>query len=140
MKRIYHPYDLWEENKYNMWGHAENKKEMLGRAIDFTGDHELYGEWMRAVVRDWKYSCENALTDMSQNRRAWIGHAAVAYAIQCPEDITRQAWGRLTKKQQDLANSEADKAIYEWENKRKNKRLYRDVGTQVLFKWNTGRD
>jgi hypothetical protein len=55
------------------------------------------------------------LTDISQNRRAWIGHAACCMAIKCPEYITRSAWGYLTKEQQDLANAEADRAIAWWE-------------------------
>ncbi|MCK5617087.1 hypothetical protein KAR91_85280 [Candidatus Pacearchaeota archaeon] len=115
IKRIYHPYWRWEECKYNMWGKVKGKKDWLQRAIEFTGDHLLYGQWMIKVVNDWKYSCEHNLSDRSQNRQAWIGHAAVAYAIQCPEDIVRQAWGFLTEEQQRLANDQADSAILLWE-------------------------
>ena len=115
IKRIYHPYWRWEECKYNMWGKVKGKKEWLQKAIDFTGDHLLYGSWMIKVVNDWKYSCEHNLSDRTQNRQAWIGHAAVAYAIQCPEDIVRQAWGFLTEEQQGLANDQADSAILLWE-------------------------
>ena len=45
------------------------------------------------------------------------GHAAVAMAIQCPEDIVRLAWGYLTGEQQDLANAAAQRAIEFWESK-----------------------
>jgi hypothetical protein len=98
-----------------MWGSVSNRKEWLKKAIEFTGNHELYGSWMIKVSQEWKYSCEHNLTDKSSNRRAWIGHAAVAFAMQCPEDITRQAWAFLTEEQQTLANLEADKAINLWE-------------------------
>lgn len=97
-----------------MWGNAEQKKEALQKAIEFTGNHILYGEWMMKVANEWKYSCEHNLTK-DINKKAWIGHAAVAMAIQIPEDIVRDAWGYLTKEQQDLANKQAQNAIDYWE-------------------------
>jgi len=115
MDRIYHPYWLWEEVDANMWGTVENKEKWLKKAIEFTGDYKLYGRWMFKVTDKWKYSCEHNLTNLEQNRRAWIGHAAVAMAIGCPEDIVRKAWGYLTPEQQDAANNQADKAIAHWE-------------------------
>lgn len=98
-----------------MWGTVENRKRFLKKAIEFTSDHQKYGRFMMRVVNEWKISCENALTDYSLNRRAWVGHAACALAIGCPEDITREAWGHLTDEQQFLANAQADRAIQYWE-------------------------
>jgi len=108
---------MWEETKYNMWGSVDNRNKFLGMAVDFTGNHILYGEWMKKVVADWRYSCEHNLSNIKSNRRAWIGHAACAYYMQCPEDIVRAAWSMLTDEQRNLANEEADKAIEMWENK-----------------------
>jgi len=112
--RVYHPVHLWEEVAHNMWGEVENRKEWLEKAIAFTSDHVLYGAHMQRVVDEWPISCENALTDYSLSQKAWIGHAAVAHAIQCPEDIVRLAWGHLTDEQQFLANKEATRAIQKW--------------------------
>ena len=98
-----------------MWKPTKNRKLLLKRAIKFTRNHIEYGYWMKQVIKKWHYSCEHNLTDLSQNRRAWIGHAACALAFGCPEDIVREAWGYLTERQQELANKEADKAIEEWE-------------------------
>jgi hypothetical protein len=117
IKRIYHPYWLWEEVEHNMWGYVSDRKKWLQRAIDFTGDHKKYGRFMMRVVNEWKHSCEHNLSHKSQNRRAWVGHAAVALAIQCPEDIVRAAWGCLSEEQQIKANNEADIAIAYWEEK-----------------------
>lgn len=116
MRRIYRDCREWEEIKYNMWGDVENKKEWLERAIKFTSNHLLYGSYMKRVIYEWPNSCENALTDLSMNRKAWLGHAAVALAIQCPEDIVRQAWSYLTNEQRILANNEAERYIKEWEH------------------------
>lgn len=135
IKRVYHPVHLWEEIEANMWGSVNNRKRFLKAAIDFTGDHKRYGRFMLRVVNEWPISCENALTDLSMNRRAWIGHAATALALGCPEDITREAWSFLTQTQQEQANAQADNAIKIWEEeyaKAKNIDLHRDMEGSLL--------
>lgn len=137
-KRVYHHFSDWEEVDANMWGTVENRKKYLNRAVEFTGDHRLYGRLMMRVVNEWPISCENALTDSGLNQRAWVGHAACALALGCPEDITREAWGKLTDEQRVLANQKADEAIAAWQDAYvKDKGLYNDVGGQVLLKWNS---
>lgn len=115
IEKIYHPYWLWEETKYNMWGDVEEKEKYLKKAIKFTGNYKLYGKYMKLVVKNWRYSCEHNLSCRGQNRQAWIGHAACALAFKCPERIVREAWWHLTDTQRNLANKEADKAISKWE-------------------------
>ena len=116
LNEYWHPFWLWEEVKFNMWGDVDNKSVWLNKAIDFTGNHQLYGYWMIKVANEWTYSCQHHLTKVATNKKAWIGHAAVAYAIQCPEDIVRAAWSHLTDEQQYLVNNEALKAIKHWED------------------------
>ncbi len=125
MKRIYHKYTDWEEIGAGMWDTlpANQQEDMLKKAIEFTGDYKLYGSWMRKVIDNWPISCENSLTSISINRKAWLGHAAVSMAIRCPENITRQAWGFLTDEQRTLANKEAENTIIEWEHRRKSKAI-----------------
>jgi hypothetical protein len=116
IERIYHPYSLWEEADTNMWGSVADKEAFLKVAIAFTSNHVLYGKHMEKVVSEWKYSCEHNLSNATQNRKAWIGHAACAYAFNCPEDIVRKAWSFLTDEQRTLANEQADLAIKKWED------------------------
>ena len=115
--RTYHPYWKWEETRFNMWGKVNDREYFLKKMIEFTGNHNKYGNAMLKVIREWKYSCEHNLSDISQNRRAWLGHAACALKYKCPEDIVRQAWSYLSDEQRILANEKADKAINYWENK-----------------------
>jgi hypothetical protein len=114
-----------------MWRIAKpsSRRRLLKQAIEFTGNAKLYGSFMRRVIAEWPVACEHHLTDQNINRKAWIGHAAACLAIQCPEDITRQAWGYLSKNQQDDANLEAELAIAAWENEheRKNSALHFEV-------------
>lgn len=103
-------------------------------AIDFTGNHNLYGFYMNQVIDSWKISCENAFTDELLNKKAWIGHAACALALSCPENITRKAWGLLSDEQRYLANEQAEKAIQRWRlSYIKGGDLHKDVGQQVLL-------
>lgn len=133
-KRVYHPCWDWEELNANMWGSVSNRAAYLKKAIKFTGDHKKYGRFMMRVVSEWPISCENALTDYSLNRKAWVGHAACAMALGCPEDITRQAWSELTDEQRLLANREAERAIQHWERSyTKSNGLCSQVESEGLF-------
>ena len=137
-KRVYHPVKTWEEIAAGMWADEDGMEAMLTRAVEFTGNHALYGSFMRRVVRAWPVSCENALTDYSLNQKAWLGHAACAMAIGCPESITRKAWSYLTDEQQFLANREAEGAIREWRNDyATNHEVRGDVGSALLFSRDT---
>lgn len=119
IKRVYLPYYLWEEWKFGMWCSVfgKEREEYLKKAIEFTGNAQLYGKWMIRVVKQWPNSCLHNLSCTEMNRQAWIGHAACCLAIHCPEDITRLAWHSLTQKQQDDANAQADRAIKYFEQK-----------------------
>lgn len=133
LPRVYHPVSDWEEVPANMWGEATDPKMMLEQAIAFTSDHVEYGSYMMRVVNEWPVSCENALTDHSLNQKAWLGHAAAAMALACPEDITRKAWGFLTDEQRLLANKAAERAIRYWSDRYAESRgLQVDMGEPLL--------
>lgn len=100
-----------------MWNKVNKKveDEMLSKAILFTGNHILYGKAMDDVAFKWKHTMLNNLTNKSINRRAFLGHCAVCYALQIPEYLVRQAWKSLTNKQRNLADEVAEKTIKKWE-------------------------
>lgn len=134
LKRVWLPIDQWEEINANMWGEVPDRRLYLQRAVIFTGNHRLYGRYMMRVTHEWPNSCINALTDYNLNRKAWIGHAACALALRCPEDITRQAWGLLTDEQRILANSQASRAIQSWEMRyRESLGIRQNMAKPMLF-------
>lgn len=110
---VWHPYWRLEEVSHNMWGAVTHRSTWLKIAATFTGNADLYGEWMLRVVKEWPNSCAHNLTKPG-DKRPWMGHAAVALAIRCPEDIVRQAWAELTPEQQERANRKAAAAIDAW--------------------------
>lgn len=121
-----------------MWDTVEDRGSMLQEAIKFTSNWNAYGDYMDLVIKEWPYSCENALTDYNLNRKAWLGHAACAMAIGCPEDITREAWRHLTDEQRKMANRRAANAIRCWEeNYAKSNCVFEYVAEPMLFEWYT---
>lgn len=113
LPRVWHPVTEWEEMATPMWEGAGDCD--LEQAIEFTGDHVLYGKAMERIIAEWPVSCENALTNYNINRKAWIGHAAAALAIGSPQLLTRKAWAFLDDRQRALANREAARCIGIWE-------------------------
>jgi len=113
MKQIYHIYERWEDFINGMWRKETAKYEEaeLPNIINFTGDCVLYGNAMLRVIKEWPISCEHNLTNVSINRRAWVGHAACCIEKGYPEIYCRSAWGLLTEQQRVDANKKADYAI-----------------------------
>jgi len=135
LPQVWHPVDTWEETEHNMWGKVEDRRAYLSQAVKFTGNHVMYGRYMRRVVEEWPISCENAFTDPHLNHRAWLGHAACALFFRCPEDIVRDAWRFLTDEQKLLANKEADRAISAWRRAYiKDREVHRDLDEPMLFR------
>lgn len=127
IQQVWVNYTKWEDWQNGMWRDVsgDDRMKYLEQAIEFTGDYKLYGKWMKIAVKKWAYSCLHNLSNTSINRQAFIGHCACCLAIGCPEHITRLAWHRLTQKQQDDANKQADEAIALWE------RQYTIYGVQL---------
>lgn len=128
MKRIWHPYHLWEDWRAGMWRRVlpDEEERFVEAAVQFTGDAMLYGSFMLRVTREWPFSCEHNLTERAMNRRAWVGHAAACIAIGCPEYLTRRAWWMLTQEQRDAADAQATEAIRSWVNR---------ADPQMLLEW-----
>jgi hypothetical protein len=135
LKRIYRHYELWEDYKNGMWRKdtKDYDEGMLQEVIEFTGNHVEYGNAMLRVIKEWAVSCEHNLTNLSINRKAWIGHAACCLERGYPEYLVRQAWGMLTEQQRVDANNRAEYAIKQWETEHELNRL--NVNQLVL--WST---
>lgn len=117
MKQYYRPYWTWEDWINGMWNKSNDEEALLEKAIKFTSDHVIYGNAMREVINEWPNTMLNSLTNKSINRRAFLGHCAACYKINCPEYITRRAWKLLTEDQRVSADLEAEKTIKQWEQK-----------------------
>lgn len=144
VKQVYIPYWEWEDFKCGMWRNLDKLEEevFLRKAIEFTGNHILYGKAMIDVSLAWPRTMLNSLTNHNINRRAFLGHCACQYAKNIPEYITRMAWKELNDKQRFLADKVAQKTIDNWminyvENEKQNTGIHKSMGKQMLFKWDS---
>ena len=115
-KRVYHRFEKCEEFKSNMWKSIKpiERETYIDDAKSLMINVNEFYNAMIEVINLWPISCECNLTSTGINHQAWIGRAACAIAVDCPEDMTRLAWRTLTKEQQNEANQVADKAISVW--------------------------
>jgi len=135
IRQVFIPYHEWEDWLNGMWNKGDESQ--LQAAVDFTGDWQRYGEAMGEVIIAWPRTIINSLTNVSINRRAFLGHCAVCFKLQIPESITRQAWGMLTDQQRFDADAIAEKHIKHWEYEysRSVIKLRKGLGEQMLFEW-----
>ena len=116
MKRIFHHYKYWEDNKAGLYRRScDNESQKIQKCVYLLSSHDSLMLYMEKAALEWKYSPDVFLSNVSRNRRAWLGQAACCLFCGAPEYITKIAWNRLTKIVQDGANGVADGVIYKWE-------------------------
>jgi len=118
MRQVFHHHSLWEDARGGMYlptSCAPAFHEMLARAI--LADPQTFARCASEMVSCWGYSAEHNLTNRSRNRRAWVGQATCCFVAGCPDYTVKNAWHRLTREQQDLANVVADGVILRWEER-----------------------
>lgn len=143
LKQVFIPYYKWEDFLNGMWRNVsrEEEEEFLKQCVAFTSDHLVYGMAMKKVIDKWPNTMLNSMTNININRRAFLGHCACSYEFNCPEYITRLAWGKLTDNQRFFADRVAQQTIDNWiqkYNEKKNRRLHKRMGTQMLLQWPSG--
>lgn len=118
IKRIYHHFSKCEEFKSIMWQSSLgiDKEEKINQCTCFMSDTDLFSAAMKLVIIEWPKSCEANFTNSGINQVAWLGQAAAAIAIECPEDVTKDAWGRLEDEKKMLANNAAKSHIKKWKD------------------------
>lgn len=120
MKRIFHHYEKWEDWRdglYRLSVNIDAEEILITRAARLLADPELLLIAMTRVIDEWKVSAEVNLSNPSRNRQAWLGQSACCLLCGAPEDLTKQAWHRLSQGERDYANAIADRVISKWEDR-----------------------
>ena len=122
MKQIFEHYEKWECYKNGMYNLSDVtlKRQKVFGSIELLSTPDLFYKACKELIKAWPVSSSVNLTNKQQNRRAWLGAAASMFVHQCPEYLTRLAWGLLEKQEQDAANEVAEKVIFEYVNKTSN--------------------
>ena len=119
MKQVFAHYTKWEDFQNGMYKSVdvEDKHLKLIGAINLLCDTKAFYVACKSLLQNWEVSSGINMTNISQNRRAWLGAAACCFVHSTPEYITRVAWSMLNKVDQDKANAIADLVISEYEQK-----------------------
>jgi protoheme ferro-lyase len=121
MKRIYHPYWLWEDYKAGFYDNVsgDQKQILLKKVVEMFNSKSLTKENMLRVINEWIYSCEHNLTNDSLNKIAYIGQGACCLYAGVPSTITMEAWSLLTNEVKERSNKIALDVINQWESNNK---------------------
>lgn len=116
MTRIYHPFDKWEDYKYNFYsGVLEyNHDKTLETYAALLRDLKSFEQALEIIITEWKYSCEHNLSNESMNRIAYLGQAANALVNNVPASVSMGGYNLLTKEEQKLADEMALKYLNIW--------------------------
>lgn len=117
MKQIFYQYREWEDYQNGLYSVVSKEKEniYINKAVFLLTNEKLLFEIMYKVITEWKISSRQNLSDVTCNRKSWLGQSACCYYSKTPEYLTRKAWVSLTQKQMDKANNIANKVIDIWE-------------------------
>jgi hypothetical protein len=118
LKRVFHHYRQWEDYWAGMYALPSKTDEPLrikSSAMLLSKPSHFFGVALR-MIQEWPVTTEHHLSNRSRNRQAWIGQATCCFAFETPEHQTKEAWHRLSERQQTLANAEADNIIAIWES------------------------
>jgi hypothetical protein len=115
--RVFHPYTEWEDYRAGMW-RAVPVDTHAAAAAAILGDPDIFYGAAVDMLAAWPNAAEHNLTNLEQNRRAWLGQAACCYLAGASEAATRLAWWLLLLTERDTANAVADRVIAEWEQAR----------------------
>lgn len=112
MKQYFTHYKKWEDFQNGMYSmDCKNKRDKLYKSVDLLLSEELFYNNGILLFKKWPTASKVNITNLSQNRRAWLGAAACCFYCGSPEFITRLAWRLLEKEEQDLANLVAERLI-----------------------------
>lgn len=112
MKQYYTDYKNWEDFKAGMWNPSEDETLDELNALKVLSDPR---EAMQRVINEWPETTRCNLTNLSCNRKSWLGQAACCIHYAVPEYITRRVWNTLPKEMKDNANQIAKEIIESWE-------------------------
>jgi hypothetical protein len=118
MKRIYHPWDKWEDYKHNFYGGVRDdypRDNTLKLYADFLRNLPAFEAALKTITSEWKYSCEHNLTNISMNRIAYLGQASCALTYGVPHSLSMGGYNLLTDEEKIAADAMAQKYLSIWE-------------------------
>lgn len=122
VKRIFHPWDKWEDYRAGFYEKPSGKvkNDMIASVLAMFESSSLTQEYMNRVISDWPLSCEHNLTNNALNRVAYLGQGACCIYAGVPSSVTMEAWSMLSPQRQDEACKIAESVLESWIKSRTN--------------------
>jgi len=116
MKRIFHPYDKWEDYRHNFYGGVleYNQDKTLETSANLLKDPSQFESALKCIIHEWKYSCEHNLSNENMNRIAYLGQAANALVNKVPSSASMGGYNLLSLEEQLAADALATKYLNLW--------------------------
>lgn len=116
MTRIFHPFDKWEDYKFNFYGGIceYDHDKTLQTYANLLRNLNVFEDALKVIISEWKYSCEHNLSNESMNRIAYLGQAANALVNKVPHNVSMGGYNLLTKEEQTAADKLAEKYLNLW--------------------------
>lgn len=116
MKRVFHPYDKWEDYHHNFYGGIldYDKDDTLGLYASLLRDLSAFEAALIEITTNWRFSCEHNLTNENMNRIAYLGQASCALVYNVPHNVSMGGYNLLTKEEQEAADKLAEKYLNLW--------------------------
>jgi hypothetical protein len=114
--RIFHTYKEWECYKAGFFATTKDgmsKDECLNSYAAFLRNIPHFTNALEHVITEWKYSCEQNLSNSAMNRIAWLGQASACYAEGLPSCFCG-GFSLLSTDEQNLANETALIYLNKW--------------------------
>lgn len=113
--QVFHNHALWEDWKHGLYKlNRSPDQAVLSKNLLASPD---FKKSCLLVISDWKHSTEQNLTNLSLNRRAWLGQAACCLNHGASFIETIEGWNMLNPMEQLIANRTATDCIrqFEWD-------------------------
>lgn len=130
IERIYHPYWLWEDYINGMYDDNKNEDKIL-KSKQLLTQPSFFYKTMLDLLEKYKISVDCNLSNVSCNRKAWLGQASCNFLYKASEKQVRLAWSELNDIEKIKANIEAEKIIKIYEERYY--RIHSRLGEKMLF-------
>lgn len=115
IKRVYHPFNKWEDYKHGFYGGMDYPKDnTLALYASLLKDLAKFETTLITIINEWHYSCEHNLSNENMNRIAYLGQASCALAYNVPHNVSMGGYNLLSLEEQKAADAMALKYLSLW--------------------------
>lgn len=122
MRRIFHPWDKWEDYTHNFYGGMGTypKDNTLQLYASLLRDLPKFEAALQTIISEWPNSCEHNLSNEAMNRVAYLGQASCALVYKVPHNVSMGGYNLLTDEEKAAADAMAQKYLDLWLERQKN--------------------